>query len=96
MNHMDVTGTAIHVRMYDVKLIARETLGLTCKMPHTQPAWPFSIHRHPNLFHRQIMLKVMRDHGDIMALGQHLKQINAVSLGTTKAAAKAVNQKCDP
>jgi hypothetical protein len=91
MNHMDVTGTAIHVRMYDVKIVARETLSLARKMPHAQPTWPFSIHHHPNLFNRQIVFEVMRDHGHVMALGQHLKQIDAIRLSPTKAAAKAIN-----
>jgi hypothetical protein len=33
----------------------------------------------------------MCDHGHVMALGQHLKQIHAIRLSPTKAAAKAVN-----
>ena len=42
------------------------------------------------------MLKVMRDHGHIMALAQHLEQIDTIRLSTTKAAAKAINQECYP
>ena len=34
----------------------------------------------------------MRDHGHIMALAQHLEQIDTIRLSTTKAAAKAINK----